>query len=46
MPVMNGYISCQKIRKLYPKDSRLKIVALTADATIDNKNRCIKAGFD
>ena len=46
MPVMDGYTACQKIWKLYPKNSKLKIIALTADATIDNKKRCIKVGFD
>ena len=46
MPIMDGYTACEKILKLYQNNFKLKIIALTADATIDNKNRCIKVGFN
>ena len=46
MPLMDGYTACPKLWKLSPKKNNLKIIALTADATIDNKNKCIKVGFN
>lgn len=46
MPVMNGYDACRMIREEEDKDARVPIVALTADATEDNKKLCLEAGMD
>ena len=46
MPVMDGYKACKKIRELIPKKNHLNLIALTADATLENKSKCQKIGFD
>jgi signal transduction histidine kinase/CheY-like chemotaxis protein len=45
MPVMDGYSATRIIRNL-EADRHLPIVALTADAFEDNRQRCIDAGMD
>lgn len=48
MPQMDGYEAAAKIRS-FPQDNalrRLPIIALTADAMKDNKDRCLSAGMD
>ncbi|MCF8228910.1 MAG: response regulator [Bacteroidales bacterium] len=48
MPVMDGYAATKEIRKL-EKESNLpatKIVALTANAFGDEKEKCLKLGMD
>jgi signal transduction histidine kinase/DNA-binding response OmpR family regulator len=47
MPVMNGYEATQRIRALEQGSGRrTAIVALTADAMADQRDRCLLAGMD
>lgn len=44
MPVMDGFEATAEIRKRY--GNAITIVALTANATEDDRNHCVKAGMD
>src|SRR5574344_235068 len=47
MPVMDGYAASRSIRSLNRNDAkRIPIIALTADAFEDDKERCIIAGMN
>lgn len=48
MPVMDGYLATQKIRAIEYREHRehTPIVALTANAIIGDKEKCLKAGMD
>ncbi len=47
MPVMDGYAATQVIReKEENSKSRIPILALTADAVVDNRAKCMVAGMD
>ncbi len=48
MPVMDGFMATRKIRKFEEENnlSRTKIVALTANALEEEKNKCFEAGMD
>lgn len=47
MPEMDGIITAEKIRKLQePKEVRIPIIAITADAMIDDREKCLSAGID
>lgn len=43
MPIMDGYSALTEIRK---SQSTLPIIAITAYAVMDDRNRAIRAGFD
>ncbi len=43
MPVMDGYDAMKAIRK-QPKFNKLPIIALTAKAMKEDRNKCIEAG--
>jgi signal transduction histidine kinase len=45
MPEMDGYTATKEIRKL-ESDSHIPIVALTANAYDENKQRCLESGMD
>lgn len=48
MPVLDGYAAAQQIRQWEEKNAlpRLTIIALTADAYDEDRQRCIAAGMD
>jgi signal transduction histidine kinase/CheY-like chemotaxis protein len=48
MPVMDGYLATQKMRHLEMQTGQPRhvIVALTADAFTDDRQRCLDAGMD
>jgi PAS domain S-box-containing protein len=49
MPEMDGYTAAATIRKQETEqtpDKRIPIIALTANAYADNKQRCLEAGMD
>lgn len=45
MPIMNGYESTEKIRKL-PNTQHIKIVALTAGTVIGEREKCLALGMN
>lgn len=46
MPVMNGFIATQEIRKLGGHFKQIPIVALTADVVLDVKERVLRSGMN
>lgn len=47
MPVMNGLVSAEKIRALEAgTNSHIPIIAITANAMLGDKERCLSAGMD
>ena len=49
MPVMDGFEATRQIRnyeKDLPDDKKTKIIALTANATNEDQNKCLKAGMN
>ncbi len=46
MPVMNGYDATSAIRALNRPDSKLPIIAMTADAFSDDAQHCMEVGMD
>ena len=45
MPVMNGYDAALAIRSLQDEKRHIPIIGLTANATQDQYEKCIKAGM-
>ena len=47
MPVMDGYETCTKIQELIRSNTipHVNIVAVTANATNENKEKCARIGF-
>jgi signal transduction histidine kinase/ActR/RegA family two-component response regulator len=46
MPVMDGFEATERIRKLTAPKNRIPIVAVTANARDEDKNRCFDVGMD
>jgi len=46
MPVMDGYEATSEIRKDEKEDEHITIVAITANAMVDDKDKCINSGMD
>lgn len=46
MPVMDGYMTTQKIRSSKGSNQKIPIIAITANATEEDRKRCIDLGMD
>ena len=46
MPEMDGITATKNIRRLNPEISRVPIIAMTANATEDDRAECLQAGMD
>jgi len=46
MPVMDGFTATAEIRNLEPYGSRIPIIAMTAGARAEDRDRCLAAGMD
>ncbi|MBI5215156.1 MAG: response regulator [Ignavibacteriae bacterium] len=46
MPEMNGFETTRAIHALLPKEKRPKIIAVTAYATVSDREKCLAAGMD
>jgi CheY-like chemotaxis protein len=46
MPVMDGFTTTVNIRKMSPPQCNIPIIALTADAMEEDKERCLKSGMN
>jgi CheY-like chemotaxis protein len=46
MPVMDGFTAAKHIRKLTTHHNKVPIVALTADAMEEDKERCLASGMN
>jgi len=47
MPVMDGIIAARKIRELESgSDTHVPIIAITANAMIGDREKCLSAGID
>lgn len=46
MPEMNGLDATRRVRQLLPDDRQPHIIAITANATIQDRNECLAAGMN
>jgi PAS domain S-box-containing protein len=46
MPVLDGYNAARQIRRLENRDSPVIIIAMTANAMKEDRDRCLEAGMD
>ncbi len=46
MPVMNGFVATERIRRFEGTERHTPIIAMTAGASTDDRARCFEAGMD
>jgi len=46
MPIMDGYKATKIIREQEKEDEHITIIAITANAMVDDRKKCINAGMD
>ena len=46
MPVMTGYEATSEIRALKREDANVPIIAMTADAFVEDMKKCMECGMD
>ena len=46
MPIMDGIMATQKIRDLGSDQGQIPVLALTANAMLEDKERCLEAGMN
>jgi PAS domain S-box-containing protein len=46
MPEMDGFETTRRLRSAEPAGSRLPVVAMTADASIETRQQCLQVGMD
>ncbi len=46
MPVMDGYSATRRIREQKPELSKLPIIAMTAHARVEDRNKCLDIGMN
>ena len=46
MPEMDGYDATREIRRLYQDSQRPPVIAMTAGATLADRERCLMTGTD
>ncbi|MCK9502863.1 MAG: EAL domain-containing protein [Porticoccaceae bacterium] len=46
MPVMDGYVATEKIRKLQNSSKMLPVIAMTANNTPEERQRCLSSGMN
>ncbi|MEM9806561.1 MAG: response regulator, partial [Cyanobacteria bacterium P01_D01_bin.56] len=46
MPEMDGITASQKIRQIFPSEDQPHIIAMTANAMQEDRERCLNAGMD
>ena len=46
MPEMNGLDATQRIRQMLPEDRQPYIIAVTANATVQDRNECLASGMN
>ena len=46
MPIMDGYATTERIRQLQKNSNKIVIIAMTANAMKEDRERCMQAGMD
>ncbi len=46
MPVMDGLETTRRLRQLPPRPTRPWVIALTGNAMVEDRDRCVAAGMD